>query len=348
MRKMGLTQRRGGKSGAANRAGETVNCADVVKSIQHLSGRSKCADVLSESPRKAAQVFIRKEFSFVASPEFDSANAQGFLADLPSPGSGDSESSTSDLTGKASPTQRAGYAAGWSSRSLLTAEQELHIFRRMNYAKFLANQIRSQLNPSKPDRAKLNELAKLVKIAECDLETIIESNVRLVVSIAKRFTSDMVMLGDLVSEGNLALLRAADKFDYYRGNRFSTYATHAVRRAVFRLVVKRKGEKRRCHDNDQLDATATEYHPDQGIAAEKKLASLYRALTELMGRLNPREEWVVRERFGLGNTPSCKTFQELGTQLGVCKERVRQIQLRAMEKLRDWAGVDLEDMLSAV
>lgn len=316
-------------------------CAEKQADADHF-GRRRNQASRQQSPKEVralAESLLRRELAFVAAPDFDSLEASAILDDLPAPPE-ETRAKKGERRGIAP------YASGYYSSRLLTAAQEQHLFRRMNFAKFLANKLRSQIDPSRPRKAQLDELGRLIAISERDRSRVAESNLRLVVSIAKCFTDDIHVLAELVSEGNLALLRAVEKFDYFRGNRFSTYATHAIRRAVYRCVLKRKTNKDRFQDNDQVDLTVPSPQPDQGLNEEARLGKIFGRLSTLLAKLNPREEWIVRERFGLGKNPGCRTFQELGNELGVCKERVRQIQMRAIEKLKSWGGPELEGMLS--
>ncbi|RLS54657.1 MAG: hypothetical protein DWH91_11265, partial [Planctomycetota bacterium] len=115
-------------------------------------------------------------------------------------------------------------------KPLLTRAGESHLFRLMNYCRYRANTLRSQLDPQKPKRRLVEEIEALLARAEDSRRTITESNLRLVASIARNLVTRTLDFEELLSEGNLVLLGAIDKFDFSRGFRFSTYATHAVQR----------------------------------------------------------------------------------------------------------------------
>ncbi len=226
------------------------------------------------------------------------------------------------------------YLASLFTTRLLPADEERRLFRRLNYVKFKADQLRQQLNPRRAQAARVELIEALLAEAGVIRAHLIRANLRLVVSIAKRFVDASNTFDELVSDGNISLMRAVEKFDYFLGNRFSTYATYAIRRNYFRTVIKRREERQRCPlaDEELLATAAPAADPD--VLGERSVLVLRRSLSGLLHRLNDRERSVVQARFGFGGDGRVKTFQQLGDELGVCKERVRQIQVRAMEKLR--------------
>ena len=221
---------------------------------------------------------------------------------------------------------------------------------------------------------------------------LVKANLRLVVSVSKRHIHRGLPLLDLVQEGNLGLMRAADKFDYRRGYKFSTYATWWIMQAVTRAISDQSRTIRvPVHMNDQLNkffrasrqlerelgrapadneiaevmkisgdrvyklktisrepisldtiigtdeaSTLGELIADQNSAspADLSLASeVHRCTNSFLRNLPPREEQVLRMRFGLGFTRE-HTLDEIGQGLAVTRERVRQIELKALRKLR--------------
>ncbi len=117
------------------------------------------------------------------------------------------------------------------------------MFCRMNYLKYRANLLRVTLNAQRPSEPKLLRIERLLREATRLRNEIVHANVRLVVSIVKQFADERNSFDDLLSEGINCLIKAVDKFDFDRGFRFSTYATRAVRREVFRLVQKQYRER---------------------------------------------------------------------------------------------------------
>lgn len=165
---------------------------------------------------------------------------------------------------------------------------------------------------------------------------IVAANVRLVVSVAKKFAGVRRSMSELVSDGNLTLLRAVEKFDVSRGFRFSTYATWALRYDFARSVGKKVSQvDGRQASEEQLEAVA-DAHGD--LTHEKRLGEASRALERMLASLDPREHAIIEQRYGLGPGGEERSLQEIASDLGVCKERVRQLQLRALEKLRMLVG----------
>lgn len=221
------------------------------------------------------------------------------------------------------------------SAPLLSPPEERDLFCRMNYLKYRANAIRSTLNDKRPSVRKLDEIKQLLDKANELRNRIVHANTRLVVSIVKAFASDSNPFDDLLSEGIACMLKAAEKFDFDRGFRFSTYATMAVRREVFRSI-------NRSHRNRTRFATGATDILDQQLNAEppeerteSALRKISSDISRMLTRLDDREQFIVKARYGLIDIGMKPTFSKLGEKLGVSKERVRQLELRAMNKLRD-------------
>lgn len=221
--------------------------------------------------------------------------------------------------------------------SLLKPEEEKALFRRMNFAKFRAEQLRRKMNPDAPIAEVVEEVSGLLRQADADRDRIVRANLRLVVSIAKKFADTRNTFDDLLSEGITSLLRAVEKFDFDRGFRFSTYATQAVRRTLCRLVQQNHRDRNRFVTSEASLFEETPEEATEGTMTESRWHELKRALVKMLGRLDPRERDIIRRRFGLDKSEEVQTLQSLAGELGVCKERVRQLEMRAMSKLRTMA-----------
>lgn len=233
-----------------------------------------------------------------------------------------------------SPTMPA-YVARLYKTQLLSKEEEKHLFRQMNYLKHRADRLRKKLSLASPMPRLMDQIQLLLQRSDQVKGRIIQANLRLVVSIAKKFVDAANGFDELVSDGNLSLIRAVEKFNYSLGNRFSTYATYAIRRNYFRTVVRaHKLRNRFLSDEEGLQEISARQH--EHSVSPRLIENLNVTFGRLLERLNERERIIIRERFGFAAAEP-KTFKELGDELGVCKERIRQIQARAMEKLRKYA-----------
>lgn len=231
---------------------------------------------------------------------------------------------------------------------LLTPSEEVETFRRMNFLRFKANQLRSELKSEEQikqpkDRSSncwtVRRIESLLKAADWYRDRLVKSNMRLVISIVKKFVNGHNGFDDLLSDGIIALMRAVDKFDVGLGFRFSTYATQVVRRNSYRRVMEKQNERQRVtlsvHDPG---VDISDEHRAPGMS-EVRWEALRGRLSTMLDRLDRREKLIIRARFSLGGHRNVQTLQKLADRLGVSKERIRQLEKRALDKLRDMADV---------
>jgi RNA polymerase sigma factor (sigma-70 family) len=219
---------------------------------------------------------------------------------------------------------------------LLSRDEEVGLFFRMNYLKHRAEQLRARLNPRKPRPREVERIARLLTDAVAVRNRIVAANVRLVVSVAKNYVNAANTLGDLVSDGNMSLLRAVEKFDFSLGYRFSTYATWALRYNFNRAVAaRRRRQQRFVSGEDHMLEAICDASPEITASSRRQLKQ---SLARLLGQLDVRERRIITFRFGLAGDASPATLAQLATKLGVCKERVRQLEMRALDKLRNLAA----------
>lgn len=222
--------------------------------------------------------------------------------------------------------------------TLLTPVQERLLFQRMNFLLQQAAMHRSLLNPERPSRARLELIELLVSLAEWHRDRIVEANLRLVFSIVKKFVNPNNSFDDLLSDGIVGLIRAVEKFDFDRGFRFSTYATQVVRRNSYRTVVVKQQERQKVVGGLQdMDFDVSDEQRTSAIS-EKRWTQLRSRLAVMLDELDRREKLIIRSRFALGSHRQVRTLQALADRLGISKERVRQLEKRAMEKLQAMAG----------
>ncbi len=128
------------------------------------------------------------------------------------------------------------YLASLYSIPLLTKEEEVYYFRKMNYLKFKAAELRKTIDPLRPKTKDMNLIEEYLDKAVEIKNFLIRSNLRLVVSIAKRHIKPTGNFFEMVSDGNMSLIRAIEKFDYSKGNKFSTYASWAIMKNFARSI----------------------------------------------------------------------------------------------------------------
>ncbi len=220
---------------------------------------------------------------------------------------------------------------------LLGREQEMHLFRKMNYLKHQANKSREQVDPCRAKTADLDVIERLQEESLAVKNQIIRANLRLVVSIAKRHVGPTNNFFELVSDGNMSLIRAVEKFDFSRGNKFSTYASWAIMKNFARTIPEENYRRDRfVTGHDEMFEAAADNRTDEH-EYENALKRMQEAVKGMLGHLDDRERRIIISRYGL-NGASEQTLEQLGRELGITKERVRQIESRAQDKLRKIAN----------
>ena len=280
--------------------------------------------------------------------------------------------------------------------ALLTPEEEVNLAQAMsagNEAEEKLAELRRQREEGQEiDPALEAALRKQYRAGETAKQKLAEANLRLVVSIAKRYVGRGMLFLDLIQEGNLGLIKAVEKFDYTKGYKFSTYATWWIRQAITRAIadqartiripvhmvetinkvirVSRQLLQELGHDpspneiaaemnmpvdkvreimkiaqepvsletpiGEEEDSHLGDFIPDEGASEPSEAASftlLKEQLMDVLSTLTPREEKVLKLRFGIEDGWT-RTLEEVGKEFNVTRERIRQIEAKALRKLR--------------
>lgn len=242
-----------------------------------------------------------------------------------------------------SPTQRETGRRGQGA-TLLTAEQERHLFLQFNYCRYKVVQLKRTVGDGPVTGRQARQMLHWFDRAEGYRDQLAQTNLALVLAMAKRTRMSEIDFADLVSEGNMALLRAVDKFDVSRGFKFSTYACRAILKAFSRTGVKLSKYRAMFPTDFDPKLERSDYQEEKNDRHEAECVDEIRLiLRSNRAELTDIEREVIEHRFALGRDrqagrgdrgTSPLTLEQVGRIIGVTKERVRQIQNKALEKLR--------------
>ncbi len=314
-----------------------------IRELMKRFGRSRSSIYRILKQRRVHTLLARK-IEFIRSKEFSETGAETKIL-----GSGPGLRRHVEVKSRISPVLKGGslgeYLEGLKGVPVLNRQEEMELFRKYNYLKYLAHITREQLKMSSIPSTRLDEIEGYLAEAEAVKESIIEANLRLVVSIASRHTITGANLADLVSEGNVSLMKAVEKFDYTRGFRFSTYASWAISKDFAHRVPGRKVRM------DSSAASPGEFEQELK-RAPMDVAAVERARNDLIqvvrNNLETREQYIIINHFGLEGTlvkKNKKTLKQIGDDLGLSKERIRQIELVSLQKLRQALSPEQFDLL---
>jgi RNA polymerase sigma factor (sigma-70 family) len=282
-----------------------------------------------------AERLIGDPVDYMYNPEFDDASKE---ADILGPMPGEAEFFVKMQTMRA-PKDVEAHMAYLYGRPLLSREQEAHLFRKMNFLKHKLHQLKQSIDPARArvqDLQAVEELGEQIKFVR---DLLIECNQRLVHSQASKRLQVGQSIDELKSDANLSLMRAVEKFDYSRGNKFSTYATWAIMKNFARSIPDENTRKQRYMTGTEelFDGKADVRTDEQEILAAADAAR--NRVNVLLDQLDPRTREVIKMRTGLDGSEEM-TLEQIGQHFGITKERVRQINVRGMKQLRERAMQD--------
>jgi RNA polymerase primary sigma factor len=300
------------------------------------SGR-KVQRALSQEDEALLNALLASEQDFIDSPAFYEDASEKKIYDeapeIPKPDTSWYHPVMDDLSGRTRTIKTA-------QQVILTGAQEKVLFHQFNYARYRIWKLQQEVwaTPArKPTPPQADEVLKWHRVADRIREQIANTNLALVLAMAKRTRMSEVDFADLVSEGNMALLRAVDKFDAGRGYKFSTYACRAILKAFSRQGMKLSKYRQRFPTDFDPKLERSNFLETKRNTFEKDAADeVRRIVMENRAELTDVERTVIEHRFGLesGEQEKPMTLEQVGQIIGVTKERVRQIQNKAMEKIR--------------
>jgi len=250
---------------------------------------------------------------FIPNPTFSRASVEKtIISEMPA--------SESSLKKTRLPSGLPPYLASLYEVPLLNREQEAHLFRKFNYLKYRASKLRDQLDPARAKSVVMDQIESFYDQAVALKNQIVRANLRLVVSIAKRHVGQGDNFFELVSDGNMSLIRAVEKFDYARGNKFSTYASWAIMKNFARTIP----DEHRHRDlfrtsHSEMFYTTEERRTDQ-YEQESAQNQREKQIGKILETLDEREQKIIISRFGLDHGHEPQTLKEVGAEMGVTKD----------------------------
>lgn len=301
---------------------------------QYRRTRSTIYRVINEM---RASRLLSQPIEYMHHPSFDRANAELKICG-PEPAEGEKPRPVR------APADLPPYLKSLYGLPLLNREQEQYLFRRMNYRLHQAKKMRDSLDPVRVKTSDLDRLESYLDDAADIKRRLIRSNLRLVVAVAKKHAYGGRNLFELISDGNVSLMRAVEKFDFSRGFKFSTYASWAIIKNFARTIPAENVHHDRFVTGHEV---AFDLAPDKRaneFEAELTHDRMASAIDRILDKLDERERQVIVCRYGLEKQTKPQTLEEVGTRFGVTKERIRQIEARAINKLRQIATQEKLDV----
>jgi RNA polymerase primary sigma factor len=311
---------------------------DTVDTIAKRFGRTRSSMYRVVNEVRAKEL-VRTPVDYIYNADFDDpAKESAILGDMP--GLVEFEAKRAGKTVPKDVPPQMAHLYEWP---LLSKEQEQHVFRKMNFVKHKLYKFQQSLDPSKTRVADLLQIEDLREEIKKCRDLLISCNQRLVYAQAKQRLAPGDTIDDLWSDGNMSLMRAVEKFDYARGNKFSTYATWAIMKNFARSIPDAKTHRQRYMTGyeELFEAKADIRSDEQEVLAAADAAKA--RVARLLEHLDARTREVIRMRTGLDGSEEM-TLEQIGQHFGITKERVRQINVRGMKQLREWAARENADV----
>jgi len=280
--------------------------------------------------RQQVETLLPENYAFMDSPIFRQKNIEKQLFDF------DHEPEL-PLTSWYQPTRDEASEDGITSApTLMKPAEERIMFLRFNYAKMRLLKLKKGIEKDGLTRDTAEQFVEWHRKFEHFREYLVRTNLALVLAMAKRTRLGELDFAEVVSEGNMALLRAVDKFSVDRGFKFSTYACRAILKAFSRTSMKASKYKTRFPVEFEPDYEKSDWADRRRDAVEEDCVDELKQIVDRnLAELSDVEQTVIRRRFNWQQQEdSPLTLEEVGQIIGVTKERVRQIQNKALTKIR--------------
>ncbi|MCK4341496.1 MAG: sigma-70 family RNA polymerase sigma factor [Phycisphaerae bacterium] len=289
---------------------------------------------LSADDAKLLRNTLAEPAEYIPHELLDSPAARQLLMEpVPEPASDSSE-------GEADADDSGVYRLANNFEGVPKLDREQHLFLRLNFCRRHVWQFFQQYKGKRLTAKSARDLLIWAHAVQEVRSQIVRENIPLVLAMAKRTKISGVDPSDLISEGNLALLRAANKFDSARGYKFSTYACRAILKSFSRVATRMS--RHRGYFPTEFDPALekSDYIEQRRLGVQDECVDELRAILDgRQAELSDVERKVIQARFALDNPEQDvdqkgKTLEQIGEMIGVTKERVRQIQNKALDKLR--------------
>ncbi len=307
----------------AYRAGESISAI----SAGMCRGKAAVARAIIE---ERLEQLVRRKVRFIDDPLYHQADAADVIRQIVAQEELPAETRGEELR---IPRDLPAYLQELYRTPLLSRSRERALFLALNFHKYQFVIARRKIEPQVARARDLKRLEDIRRNIVSVKNQIVQANLRLVVSVARKHLRPGLSLMELISDGNVTLIRAVDSFDTHKGNRFSTYATFALMKGFARSVPEMLSDG---HGAIHSDAILSSLSESASQLRHAELADRDQ-VQQLMSRLERRERDVIAAHYGLSDRGPA-TYEQVGSRMGLSKQRVRQIEQSALAKMRGGAN----------